>query len=311
MDVDFTKDITAAVNVRLLQRARDAARDEIEDMKDAGYRPDSKCLYELAKTTWRMLKDRYLKQTDPRKKKMGQKNQHTARWKANWRRSAIVTFQDMYGFDPSPLLHQDYQSDKASGPEDDLITEENATDMMALWKRNLMEIDGLEGSVDKFNFFEVIHPTWRSHCATTILHKLSDIRDAALTTKDKAAICRIRVYTSRYSNVLPPTAPYDAMISDEWWEKFSKDWDIKDWKTYGNPETLEPFLELPLVLVHRKGKGNEEHEVGDESDAGEVEMIKTKAREGDKGKGDEEREVEDESDAGEVVMMKTKYLSRS
>ncbi|KAF8525624.1 hypothetical protein JB92DRAFT_2826735 [Gautieria morchelliformis] len=175
-------------------RARDAACDEIEDsdtcpseMKDAGYRPDSKCLYELAKTTWRGLKDRYLKQTDPRKKKMGQKNQRTARW------------MNMYGFDPSPLLHQDYQSDEASGPEDDLITEENATDMMALWKRNLMEIDGLEGSVDKFNFFEVIHPTWRSHWATTILHKLSDIRDAALTTKDKAAICRIRVYTSRYS----------------------------------------------------------------------------------------------------------------
>ncbi|KAF8532615.1 hypothetical protein JB92DRAFT_3103742 [Gautieria morchelliformis] len=89
----------------------------------------------------------------------------------------------------------------------------------------------------------------------------SNVMDAALRMKDKAAIRRIHVYTSHSSNVPPATAPYDVMISDELMVRgLQQGWGIKDWKMYGNLETLESFLELPLVILHHKGEGDDDDE---------------------------------------------------
>ncbi|KAF8511530.1 hypothetical protein JB92DRAFT_2831135 [Gautieria morchelliformis] len=79
--------------------------------------------------------------------------------------------------------------------------------------------------------------------------------------KDKAAIHCICMYTPHSSNVPPPTAPYDVMISNELMVgELQQGWGIKGWKTYGNLETLEYFLELPLVILHREGEGEGDNE---------------------------------------------------
>ncbi|KAF8511855.1 hypothetical protein JB92DRAFT_3117641 [Gautieria morchelliformis] len=128
---------------------------------------------------------------------------------------------------------------------------------MDAWKRRLMEVKALEGDLKHFTFFET----------GDVLHELTRIWYDSLSVKESAAISHNRVNTNQDTNVPPPTMPCDCMIDPDWWINISSEWNVKDWKTYGNPPELEPYIDLPLKRIcGSKHEGDGHEGVDDERD---------------------------------------------
>ncbi|KAJ6529261.1 hypothetical protein B0H19DRAFT_1242834 [Mycena capillaripes] len=151
----------------------------------------------------------------------------------------LNAFAAQYGLDPAflaDLIHEQFLSDEASGPEDDSGESKEA------WKVRIAAAANLSLHPDaqkELKILEILVPAWRSTGYSRLIHDMQRFcLDDALSDQE---LKYNRVPTDRLSDRIPRFAPYDFGISIQWWKEnrylpANKNV-LKDWFKWAEPDT--------------------------------------------------------------------------
>ncbi|KAJ7027051.1 hypothetical protein C8F04DRAFT_886840, partial [Mycena alexandri] len=181
-------------------------------------------LYEMAKTSFRSCKVQWRKNTSEavatRESGYQAKNRmrERRRTKLAQLEKAVEVYAKKYNIPAKVvrkmLLHEQYMSDEASGPEGDDETEK------AVWKTRMAFKAGYDANDDVLNtksFLEVLGCDWRSTEMSDALHEMATIAFDALGPRQKKAFQYIRVCnTGRSGTRVPDRAPYNFGMNRTW-----------------------------------------------------------------------------------------------
>ncbi|KAJ7751790.1 hypothetical protein DFH07DRAFT_960848 [Mycena maculata] len=235
---------------------------------------DKKALTEMAKTSFRSCKQQYRVQMDETVAQRNAANRRTNRrrdhrvTKAEQRgkQVAIAAFATKHNLDPNivkELIHEQFMSDEASGPEDD--------DDKGIWKTRMAFKAGYGDlsaeELAKIDFLEVLGCPWRADELSGALQELSAIAFGFLTQNEKKKIQYIRVRdTGRASSRIPEIAPYNFGINPAWLEANKEKPEyvhlLVDWGTYKDPEG---FGTNKRVIEENVVEGDPDLDDGDEA----------------------------------------------
>ncbi|EIW75571.1 hypothetical protein CONPUDRAFT_169374 [Coniophora puteana RWD-64-598 SS2] len=239
-----------------------------DDLMDRKVKWNKASLETLVKVTWSGMRTEWKRQNDPAAQKRSKMSDQRGRWTGRRQQKAekleepaiIEAYFDLYKADPSPVIHEDFMSDEASGPEDEEVESKHQ------WKVRMAEKLALPTCGDAFaalRFFEVLRPAWRSEEMSLVFEKLRELRRTVMSAKESETAIVIRVYgTDRVSPRLPEKMePWNFGINMEWYEANKERVNLGRWTKWGDPTG---FGEKKQV----EGQ-NEEVGVGEGGGAGE------------------------------------------
>ncbi|KAJ6534407.1 hypothetical protein B0H19DRAFT_1272121 [Mycena capillaripes] len=238
---------------------------------ELGFKWNHNLLFEMAKTSFRSRKVQWRRETDEAaaaKEKNYQKvNRLRERrvTKSKQLEKAIVPFAAKRGVSPqvvkNMLVHEQYMSDEASGPEDgdDDISK-------AVWHTRCAIKRGFPHDTDR-QFLEVMIPIWRSAQMSDDLHDMQKIAFDLLTPQQKKNIRYERVCDMDHRSArIPERAPYNYGIDRAWFDQVKNDPEyfvlFSDWDDFPDPEGFGTNRAGGAVSV---GSGAEKN-IDDESD---------------------------------------------
>ncbi|KAJ7090664.1 hypothetical protein C8R44DRAFT_990666 [Mycena epipterygia] len=175
-------------------------------------------MFQLAKESFRNLKKQWNEVQQVEAAIKGDDNRRTNRHlKRRTRKSQKLTkilyaFAAKHGLDPgflADLIHEQFLSDEASGPEDDSIESNDA------WKVRMASEAGLPLDPDsqkQMKILEILTPAWRSESYSRLIQAMQDFAVDDSSPAEEASIYH-RVDAGRVSDRLPRYAPYDFGIS--------------------------------------------------------------------------------------------------
>ncbi|KAF8214772.1 hypothetical protein K438DRAFT_2008930 [Mycena galopus ATCC 62051] len=217
---------------------------------DSGATWDLRFLRELAKKSFGNLKPGWRRQTNPQvaaraqlEGRSNRRRQHRI-LKVTQKTSVLRAFAAQHGVDPEALarlLHEQYESDEESGPEDDSDESKDA------WKMRMASSCGItvtsRSALAELDFVEVLAPEWRSDVLSNVYHALHKYWFSTLNARERKQITYLRARTTRTSTRIPDVAPWNIAISIPWLEANRLLPDntlfLADWNAHGNPSGLD------------------------------------------------------------------------
>ncbi|KAJ7033788.1 hypothetical protein C8F04DRAFT_1002461, partial [Mycena alexandri] len=202
----------------------------------------------MAKTSFRSCKVQWRKNTSQQvaTRELGyqvtNRMRERRRTKVGQLEKAVEVYAKKYGIPVNVvrkmLLHEQYMSDEASGPEGDDETEK------AVWKTRMAfkaGYDANDGVLKTKSFLEVLGCDWRSTEMSDALHEMATIAFDALNPTQKKAFRYIRVRnTGRSGTRVPERAPYNFGMNRTWYEKYKNHPQFEnlldDWNNYPDLE---------------------------------------------------------------------------
>ncbi|KAJ7258647.1 hypothetical protein C8J57DRAFT_984726, partial [Mycena rebaudengoi] len=207
-------------------------------------------LIEMAKTSFRSCKVQWREQIDAAMAAREEITRRTNRYRTrrmtacNSYLKAVDAFAAKHKIDPASvreLLHEQYMSDEASGPEDDDETSK------AVWKTKMgfksRRVGRGDSDDEGVDYLQVLTPDWRADEMSEVLHEMVEMWFNALAPKEKKKIHYKRVRgTGRSSARIPDIAPYNFGINRAWFDTYKNDPHYgpllanAKWDTFKDPE---------------------------------------------------------------------------
>ncbi|KAJ7018277.1 hypothetical protein C8F04DRAFT_1151973 [Mycena alexandri] len=211
---------------------------------------DVHTLTEMAKTSFRSSKAAWRQHVDAEVAKRNEIHKQANRMRerrilkaerrANTKAiSAYATKQKVPPQSVNELIHEQYMSDEASGPDE---ADDRGKDV---WKTRMAFKagcgDATEAALANLKFLEVLESPWRAAAITETMEELSanTTNVEAITEKTKFTYVRVR-NTGRKSSRIPNRAPYNCAIDKDWLaankDKPAYSDLLSDWGRWDGPE---------------------------------------------------------------------------
>ncbi|KAF8168612.1 hypothetical protein K438DRAFT_2024904 [Mycena galopus ATCC 62051] len=262
------------------------ARKAERDLNDVNLRPqllatsnatfDLAMIYQMAQKSFTNLRPKWRRQNNPELAARAELANRINRWKqrrsqkVQQKLTVVRAFAAVHKLDANvltKLLDETYESDEASGPEDDSGESKEA------WKARMASVAGIRvkssAALAQLEFLEVLDVDWRSDEFSKLGHAMHKMWFNTLTKREKNAIVYIRVRgTGRSSSRIPELALWNFGISVPWLETArtlpENEVLLLDWNTHGNPAGADENF---LAVLAQIDDHTDSDDRGDNNDA--------------------------------------------